>query len=45
MKEADGSTVKLTDKGNGQYTFIMPASKVTVDAGFVKSDQPNTINF
>ena len=45
VKEADGSTVKLTDKGNGQYTFIMPASKVTVDAGFVKSDQPNTINF
>ena len=28
--------LKLTDKGNGKYTFTMPASKVEVSATFVK---------
>ena len=28
--------LKLTDKGNGKYTFTMPASKVEVNAAFVK---------
>ena len=31
-----GDTVKVTDKGNGKYTFIMPANDVTVKASFVK---------
>ena len=28
--------LKLTDKGNGKYTFTMPASKVEINASFVK---------
>ena len=30
----DGDSIKLTDKGDGKYTFQMPASKVTVEAVF-----------
>ena len=29
-----GKEIKLTDKGNGKYTFTMPASKVEVKAAF-----------
>ncbi|MCI7473123.1 MAG: S-layer homology domain-containing protein [Clostridiales bacterium] len=36
----DGSKVKLTDKGDGKYTFTMPAAAVTVKAAFVKDDAP-----
>lgn len=36
VKDANGNTVKLTDKGNGKYTFTMPGSKVTVSAEFVE---------
>lgn len=35
-KEASGNKLKLTDKGNGKYTFTMPGSKVTVSAEFVE---------
>lgn len=31
----DGSALTLTDKGNGQYTFTMPASEVEIAAAFV----------
>lgn len=34
--DKNGSELKLTDKGNGKYTFTMPASKVEVNAAFVK---------
>ena len=37
VKDANGNTMKLTDKGNGKYTFTMPGSKVTVSAEFVRS--------
>lgn len=37
VKDADGNTIKATDKGDGTYTFTQPASKVTVFASFVKS--------
>ena len=36
VKDASGNKLKLTDKGNGKYTFTMPASKVEVNATFVK---------
>ena len=36
VKDANGNTLSLTDKGNGKYTFTMPASKVEVNATFVK---------
>lgn len=32
--------IKLTDKGNGVYTFTMPASPVSVSATFVKDSTP-----
>ena len=35
VKDASGNTVKITDKGNGTYTFTMPGSKVTISAEFV----------
>ena len=34
VKDASGNNLKLTDMGNGKYTFIMPASKVTVEGSF-----------
>ena len=34
VKDASGKSIQLTDKGNGKYTFVMPASKVTVSAEF-----------
>ena len=36
VKDANGNTLPLTDKGDGKYTFPMPASKVEVKATFVK---------
>ena len=36
VKDASGNKLKLTDKGNGKYTFTMPGSKVTVTAEFVE---------
>ena len=32
--DKNGNELKLTDKGNGKYTFKMPAGKVTVSATF-----------
>ena len=34
--DKNGNELKLTDKGNGKYTFAMPASKVETNASFVK---------
>ena len=34
--DKNGNELKLTDKGNGKYTFTMPASKVEINAAFVK---------
>ena len=36
----NGNEIKLTDKGDGKYTFTMPASAVTVKASFAKDDAP-----
>ena len=48
--DADGDEVKLKDKGDGKYTFTMPASKITVEATFVLASdaqptQPTTHPF
>ena len=34
ITKRNGETVKFTDKGNGKFTFTMPASSVTVEATF-----------
>ena len=36
VKDASGSKIKVKDKGNGKFTFTMPASKVTVSAEFAE---------
>lgn len=36
VTDKNGKELKLTDKGNGKYIFTMPASKVEVNATFVK---------
>lgn len=35
VTRSNGTTVTVTAKGNGVYTFTMPSSKVTVDVTFV----------
>ena len=34
--DKDGNELNLTNKGSGKYTFTMPASKVEINATFVK---------
>ena len=36
VKDANGNALSLTDKGNGKYTFTMPAGKVEIKAAFAK---------
>ena len=38
VTDAKGNEVKLTDKGNGKYTFTMPASRVEIKASFTKEE-------
>ena len=37
VKDASGDLLPLADLGNGKFGFVMPASKVSVEANFVKS--------
>ena len=37
VKDANGDLLPLADLGNGKFGFVMPASKVSVEANFVKS--------
>ena len=37
VKDASGNLLPLADLGNGKFGFVMPASKVSVEAEFVKS--------
>mgnify|MGYP000622739459 CR=1 FL=1 len=45
VTDKDGKKVKLTDKGNGKFTFEMPASKVTVKATFKKAGESGKNTF
>ena len=36
VTDKNGKELKLTDKGNGKYTFTMPAGKVEINAAFDK---------
>ena len=46
VTDKNDDTVKLTDKGNGKYTFTMPASAVEVEVSFqeivIEPDNPFT---
>ena len=37
VKDADGNTVKLTNNGNGTYSFTMPGGDVSIAASFTKA--------
>lgn len=37
VTDGSGKSVKLTDKGNGRFTFTMPASNVRIAVSFVKT--------
>ena len=37
--DSKGNALKLTDKGDGKYTFTMPSGKVEVKATFVKAGE------
>ncbi len=39
VTDVKNNKLMLTDKGDGKYTFIMPDSKVNVEARFVKADE------
>ena len=41
--DQNGSKIKLTDKGNGKYTFTMPGGKVEVKATFMEDN--SMLNF
>ena len=43
VTDQSGNRLSLNDQGNGRYIFIMPSSKVSVDAAFSKIE--TTINF
>ena len=36
VTDKDGNALKLTDKGDGKYSFTMPSGKVDIDATFKK---------
>ena len=41
VTDKNGNEIKLTDKGNGKYTFKMPGSKVEIEASFVLQADPD----
>lgn len=43
VKDSKGNELKLTDKGDGKYTFTMPSGKVEVKATFM--DDNTMLNF
>lgn len=40
VTDAKGNVLALTDRGDGKYTFVMPASKVAIEATFVETEAP-----
>lgn len=45
VTDKNGDAVKLTRKSDTQYTFTMPASKVTVEASFTKIEEQPAVSF
>ena len=43
VTDKNGKELKLTDKGNGKYTFTMPASKVEIKVTFMEDN--SVLNF
>ncbi len=45
VKDADGKTVEVTKQSDTEYTFKMPASKVTISATFTEKTAESTNQF
>ena len=45
VTDKNGNEIKLTDKGDGKYTFAMPASAVTVEVSFAAKSVENELPF
>jgi len=45
VTDKHGNEMKLTNKGNNKYTFVMPESKVTVKTTFVKDGSTSGLPF
>ena len=43
--DSKGNTVKLTDKGDGKFSFVMPSGQVDVKATFTKAAEEETSPF
>ena len=43
VTDKNGNVLELTDKGNGQFTFLMPGSKVEIAATFMEDN--SVLNF
>lgn len=43
VTDRNGNEIKLTDNGDGTYTFTMPESKVNIDVSFKKIESDNVI--
>ena len=43
--DADGNELTLTDRGDGEYTFTMPRSKVEITASFKAVEDPSGFPF
>lgn len=43
VTDRKGNEIKLTDNGDGSYTFTMPESKVNIDVSFKKIESDNVI--
>ncbi len=43
VTDRKGNEIKLTDNGDGTYTFTMPESKVNIDVSFKKIENDNVI--
>ena len=41
VTDKNGKELKLTDKGNGKYTFTMPSGKIKINATFTKEAEPS----
>ncbi len=44
VTDKDGNSLKLTDKGDGKYSFTMPSGKVDIDATFKKLAETSPFN-
>lgn len=45
VTDSKGNPIKVTEQGDGKFTFVMPGSKVNVDAVFVKTTDTTVAGF